>query len=56
MLHAKFSWNLPSDSGEEDEKVKSYDNNNNNDDDNKDDGQILIIKAHLSNSTMSNPS
>ena len=33
MLCAKFGWNLPSGTGEEDENVKIYDNANNDDDD-----------------------
>ena len=49
MLCAKFGWNWPSGSGEEDENVKSlqrttekfYDNNNDKDDVDNDDGQRL---------------
>ena len=40
MLCAKFGWNWPSGSGEEDENVKVKNNANN--------GQIVIRKAHSS--------
>ena len=43
ILCTKFGWHWPSDSGEEVENVKVYDNDNNDKD-----GQILNRKAHLS--------
>ena len=46
MICAKFGWNLPSGSGEEDEHVKSYVNDDNDNNDN-DDGQWLFLSENL---------
>ena len=51
MLCAKFGWNWPSGSGEEDENVKSLQTDGRTDrrtDRQTDDGRQVIRKAHLS--------
>ena len=48
MLCAKFCWNWPSSSGEEDENVKSLQTDRQTDRRQTDDGRQVIRKAHLS--------
>ena len=48
MLCAKFGWNWPSGSGEEDENGKNFRQTDGRTDKQTDDGQQVIRKAHLS--------
>ena len=48
MLCAKFGWNWPSSSGEEDENVKIYRQTDGRTDGQTEDGRQVIRKAHLS--------